>query len=255
MQTKFFQRLLLFLFCVSLPCLMGASRTTPTEGLSISSMVKLSVRAFTGEIVEMEFVFREDLPPQFTTDITVKVEEMIKGTPNAEGNRVKFTIPGGEGIHPTTGEALICVATGAPQFEIGEKVLIFLVEHTRLIESRRLRQLSPPPYEGVMTAWWGNRKIVDEKVSVPYTFKKRLFNNGQWGERTQVRDIRLPINLARQIAKATLQDTEAVSAIEEQIRTFAKNAPVVPGEKPIPGQMLLDRVQTAITPIFIVPLK
>ncbi len=250
MKAKLFQRLVLLLFCVSLPCLMGAYRITPTEGLSISSMVKLSNLVFTGEVVEMEFVFREDLPPQFTTDITVEVEAMIKGTPNAGENRVKFMIRGGEGVHPTTGESLICIATGAPQFEIGEKVLIFLLRHTRLIEHRRLRQLSPPPYEGLAPVWWGNRKIVDEKVSVPYTFQKRLFENGQWRDKTQMRDIHLPIDLARQIAQAALQNAEAVSTVEEQIRTFAKNAPVVPGEKPMPGQVLLDSVEAAITPIL-----
>lgn len=65
-----------------------------------------------------------------------------------------------------------------------------------------------------------------------------------------MRDIRLPVDLAPQIAQAALQNAEAVSAVEEQIRTFAKNAPVVPDEKPIPGQLLLDSVEAAITPIL-----
>ena len=251
MQTKLFQRLPLLLFCVSLPCLIGATSVPPKEGLSISSMVKLSDLVFTGEVTAMEFVFREDLPPQFTTDVTVEVEEMIKGTPNAGKNRVKFMIRGGEGVHPTTGEALICIATGAPQFEIGEKVLIFLLRHARLIEHRRLRQLSPPPYEGMAPVWWGNRKIVDEKVSVPYTFKKRLLDDArQWREKTQLRDIRLPIDLAQQIAKAALKDAEAVSAIEARIKTFAKETPMVPGEKPIPEQAFLDSIKAEIKPIL-----
>ena len=250
MQPKLFQRLITLLFCIFLPCLMGATSVPPKEGLSISSMVDMSVRVFTGEVVEMEFVFREDLPPQYTTDITVEVEEMIKGKPNAGENRVKFTIPGGEGINPNTGEARICISTGTPQFEIGERVLIFLVKNARLIEGRRLRGLSPPPYEGVVVAWWGKREIADEKVSVPYTFKKRLFDNGQWREMPWMRDIRLPIDLAQQMAKAALKNAEAVSAIEERMRTFAKNAPVVPGERPVPGQALLDGVEAEIKPIL-----
>lgn len=241
MQTRLFQWLVLLLFCVSLPC--WAYRVLPKEGLSISSMVDMSVLAFTGEVVGMEFVFREDLPPQFTTDITVEVEEMIKGKPNAGENRVKVMIPGGEGVHPKTGEALICVVPEAPQFEIGEKVFIFLRRHKRL---NRL----PVPYGGLITGGWGKRGIVDEKVSVPYTFPKRLFDNGQWRDRTRVRDIRLPIDLAKQMAQAALREAEAVSAIEEQIRAFAKDAPWVPGEKPTPGQALLDGVEAEIRPIL-----
>ncbi len=241
MQTKLFQRLVLLLFCVSLPC--WAYPTLPTEGLSISSMIDMSVLAFTGAVVEMEFVFRENLPPQFTTDITIEIEAMIKGTPNAGENRVKFMIPGGEGVYPTTGESLICVVPDAPKFGIGDKVFIFLRKHKRLA---RL----PVPHGGLITGWWGKREIVDEKVSVPYTFQKRLFENGQWRDKTQMRDIHLPIDLARQIAQAALQNAEAVSTVEEQIRTFAKNAPVVPGENPMPGQVLLDSVEAAITPIL-----
>ena len=128
---------------------MGSYRAAPKEGLGISSMVKHSDRVFIGEVIEMEYVFREDLPPQDTTDITIKVEKMIKGEPNAGEDRVKFMIGGGEGIHPITGEKRICLVVGAPEFEIGEWVLIFLKKNKRLIEHRHIRQLPPPPYEGV----------------------------------------------------------------------------------------------------------
>ena len=250
MQTKLFQRLSLLLFFVSLPCLMGSYRAAPKEGLGISSMVKHSDRVFIGEVVEMEYVFREDLPPQDTTDITIKVEKMIKGEPNAGEDRVKFMIGGGEGIHPITGEKRICLVVGAPEFEIGEWVLIFLKKNKRLIEHRHIRQLPPPPYEGVGVAGWGNRKILYEKVSIPYTFKERLFDNGQWRERPRIREILLPIDLAQQIAKAALKDAEAVSAIEEQLRTFAKEAPMMPGEKPIPDQAFLHSIEAEIKPIL-----
>ena len=99
---------------------MGSYPAAPKEGLGISSMVKHSDRVFIGEVVEMEYVFREDLPLQDMTDITIKVEKMIKGEPNAGEDRVKFMISGGEGIHPITGEKRICLVVGAPEFEIGE---------------------------------------------------------------------------------------------------------------------------------------
>ena len=96
----------------------------------------------------------------------------------------------------------------------------------------------------------GNRKILYEKVSIPYTFKERLFDNGQWRERPRIREILLPIDLAQQIAKAALKDAEAVSAIEEQLRTFAKETPMMPGEKPIPDEALLHSIEAEIKPIL-----
>lgn len=160
--------------------------TYPTllkEGLSISAMIEMSVLAFTGEVVEMEFVFRENLPLQFTTAITVEVEEMIKGTPNAGENRVKFMIRGGEGVHPTIGESLICIAIGAPQFEIGKKVLIFLLRHTRLIEHRRLRQLSPPPMRDWHRCGGETEKYWMRRYLCPIRSRKDYLRRGSGGMR------------------------------------------------------------------------
>ena len=199
----------------------------------------------------MDFVFREDLPPQYTTDIIVAIDVMIKGTPNAGENHVKFMIPGGEGVNPTTGEAAIAWSSGAPEFEIGERVFMFLKKHKRLIEQRRLRKLSPPPYEGIMTAWWGSIKIRHEEVAMPYTFKKILFDNGQQRERSQIREVHLPINLARQIAQAAAKDATAVSTIDEKIRAFVKKSPIVPGQRLMPDQAFLDRIEANLKPILI----
>ena len=70
-----------------------------------------------------------------------------------------------------------------PEFEIGEKVFMFLKKRIRF------------PYEDMATVWWGNRKILDEKVSVPYTFKKMVFDDyeGRLTERVAIsRSISLP---------------------------------------------------------------
>jgi len=129
MKVKFSWKLAILLFFVSLPYLAEATTVLPLPGgSSISNMVKHSHLVFTGEVIDLEFVFRVDIPPQFTTDVTVKVEEMIKGEPNAGENLVKFMIPRGEGVHPETGELLGGETVGTPEFKKGEKVLMFLAK-------------------------------------------------------------------------------------------------------------------------------
>lgn len=219
MKRKLFWKLAPLFFCVSLPYLMGAQRVFPPEGLSISSMVNRSLLVFIGEVVDMEFAFRENLPGQFTTDITVKVEEMIKGEPNAGENLVKFMIPGGEGINPKTGKLGRGMVVGVPEFKKGEKIFIFLRRHKYLADII--------PYGGLILGTWGKREMTDGLVSMPYTV-----NDPDTQEGRSVREILLPLDLTVQLARATLKDAKTVAQMDERIRAFAERAPLIPHTMP-----------------------
>ena len=54
----------------------------------------------TCEVTSMVAVFR----PGITTDVTIDIEDVIKGTPNAGADTVRFTQIGGDGVDPATGE-------------------------------------------------------------------------------------------------------------------------------------------------------
>ncbi len=109
---------------------------------------------------------------------------------------------------------------------------------------------SNPP-RGLTVAWWSKREIVGGvSVSVPYTFKKRELQNGVWKEVDTARSTLLPVDLAVKIARAALRDADGVLAIEERIRTFAQQAPIISGEKPHLDQELLDSVEAEIDKIL-----
>ena len=243
MKMKLFRRLVLIIFLVSLPYFTEAYLITPRDGFRISNMVEMSSLVFTGEVVDLEFVFRKNIPPEFTTDITVKVEEMIKGDPNAGENLVKFMIQGGEGIHPETGEHLRCEAEHVPKFKIGEKVLLFLTK------SRPERRI---PHGGfiLLLEFLGKREIKDAGVSIPYKLRmKRMSKEGKMIEMPILRPIDLPENLVVQIAKASLKDVKATEVLEERIKAFISQVPL--GQTLKPDKAFLDSLSAEVQKIVI----
>ena len=205
MKSKRFVRLASFvsltvvLSVLCLPSVYGFSIAPYEKGFSIANVVDDSDLVVFGRVVKKEFVYREMLGT--TTDITIDVREMIKGTPNAGEDRVKFMIEGGEGVDPRTGERFATFVTGTPEFELRELVLLFLVKSGRS-ESRI-------PHGGyrVFYGTYGKRPVKGGSVSLSYT----LDNNDVTG-------IDLPIGLAIQIAKAAAKDYEAASRLENDIR-------------------------------------
>jgi hypothetical protein len=219
MQMKLFRKLVLFLF-LSLPHFAGALLIMPPEGFRISDMVERASLVFIGEVAELEFVFRENIPPQYTTDVTVKVEEMIKGKPNAGENLVKFMIPGGEGINPKTGKSMRCEAEHVPEFRKGERVLLFLKK------SRPERKL---PYEGfiLLLKFFGKREVINGEISIPYQLKvHQMSKEGKMMEIPVLRPTELPEDVVLQMTKASLKDSVATEALENRIKVFISQIPL-----------------------------
>jgi hypothetical protein len=55
----------------------------------------------------------------WSTEVTIEIDELIKGKPNAGKNQVIFTVAGGMNLR----------IAGLPEFEIGEEVVIFLKDN------------------------------------------------------------------------------------------------------------------------------
>lgn len=184
-----------------LPRVYGLSMPPYEKGYSIANVVKDSDLIVYGRVVKKEFVFREDLRPQFTTDITIDVRQMIKGTPNAGDDRVRFMIEGGTGTNPNTGKTLTKKITGTPGFELNETVLLFLLKS----EQTELRI----PYGGyyVFNGTYGKSLMKNGKVSLLYTL-----------DNDDVKVIDLPIGLVIKIAKAAVKNYDAASRLENDIR-------------------------------------
>ena len=102
------------------------------KGYSITNFVEDCDLVVDGMVIEKRSVFRQ--PNGCTTDITIEVRDVIKGTPNAGDDRVKFMIAGGEC------DGILSIVEDTAEFEVGEWVLLFLKKiHTTC---------------AVYTAWW-----------------------------------------------------------------------------------------------------
>lgn len=254
MKVKLSWKLATLLFFVFLPYLAEATSVIlPPEGFTITNIVKRCYLVFTGEVIDLEFVFRDNVPPQSTTDVTIKVEEMIKGEPNAGEKLVKFMIPRGDAVNPETGERVIGETVGTPEFKKGEKVLLFL---------EKIR--TPLPYGGLFLFYLsiGKRVIKDGEVYIPYTVKRMVeIEVGKMEEMDDVMFIQLPIDLVVQIAKAYLKETKekdaredvgkdvlATELLEERIKEFIKQTPR--GQMPKPDKEFIDSLRAEVRKIL-----
>lgn len=217
------RRLMLLIYLTVLPCLSEASYMSGfPPGFNIRNMVKHTDLIVHGKVVDTEFVFREHITSKYTTDITIAVDSVVKGTPNINKNTVKFMIEGGSGIHPRTGADLTVEAGHSPDFEIGETVLLFLRK------SKRVEMNIPHDGYYVFYGRLGKRKVERNKVSIPYTFKRYIIDEYD-GELTgkyidTKKYIKLPVDLVIDIGKASLESYDSVVPLEDKIREVISNS-------------------------------
>ena len=162
-------------------------------GFSIAQVVDVSDLVLLGQVIEVRWT------GNFTTDITVKVDELIKGTPNAGANRVKFTIRGGVGTSSITGKKSILRVSGTPEFARGEEVLFFFI-------NRQPRSESPHKLR-LFYVYYGKRVVKDGQVVIYYTL-----------DSGKDKAIKMPVDLAIQLSRAAHKDKDATSRLEEHIR-------------------------------------
>jgi hypothetical protein len=139
----------------------------------------------------MNFVFRDEVNPDYTTDVTIEVRDIIKGKPNVQDRLIRFMILGGTGIHPRTGEDLTCDVSVSPKFKINEKVLLFLKKNPRL------------PYSGIHDGLY--------PIGGAY---------GKMGVINNHRIVELPLELVVKLARASIIDPGALKALELRYQTL-----------------------------------
>lgn len=213
--------LILALLVLFSPCSSYALMTEYKPGYQIATLVKDSDLVVVGRVINTQFVFRDNFAPQFTTDITLEVESLIKGAANAGEGTVKFMIKGGHGVNPNTGRELIVGAEHSPTFKSNERVLVFL----KISNRAELNY----PYGGyyVYRGRIGKRLVRDDKIAMPYTFTTNLFNprTGTTEAIKVKKFIDLPIELAVELGKASDKDFEAILPLEEEIKTVVSTTP------------------------------
>ena len=174
--------------------------------LSLLKMVDHGHIVFIGTVVHKEYVTRPVI--HITTDITMRVDTFIKGKPNLGDNHVKFMIQGGRFYSTRTGGLLTKVVSTLPEFEIGEQALLFLA----LPEERDNNAYAHYTYGGlhVMYSMLGKVPIVEDNVFFLYLR----------AEDSPI-PVKMPLDLAVNMAKASLKDKDATVLLEDEIKALA----------------------------------
>ena len=194
---------------LSVLCLSNVFATTLgpyPPGFNISNVTETNELIFVGTVTHTQFVYRADAHPTLTTDITVAVEDMIKGAPNNGENSVKFMARGGTGFHPPTGKVRRCIVIGAPKFKVGDRALFFLNKITRANTNI--------PYGGylVFRYAYGKRDIKDDHVTLLYTL-----------DDDSRKTVKMPVDLAALIGKAVTKDKDATLLLESDIKSAIRS--------------------------------
>lgn len=173
-----------------------------------------------GTVSSMDYVVRRGVMPDgggaFTTDITLQVDEVLKGKPNAGKDKVKFMIMGGEGIDPRTGEKLTLLVTHVPEFAVDEKVVVFLKQGDPDDPGSFARNYPHGRYK-LVAGEYGKRPIKNGKIGMLY---------GNVDNPTKL--VEMPVTLAVKLGKAANKDKEAAILLENVIKraAFAETANV-----------------------------
>ena len=169
------------------------------KDFDIANVVESSKLVVVGRVTATDFVYRDGIGA--TTDITVVVDDMIKGDPNDGENHVKFMIRGGAGVNPATGGQVRSRVSDTPKFSVNDKVMVML--------SKNQNPALTLPHNNyfMFQGRYGKRLIEDNKVKLRYTLdgERKMFN--------------LPIDLVKQIGKSANQDKAATVPIENSLKT------------------------------------
>ena len=183
-------------------------------GYALSKSVEGSDLIVRGTVTGLDGVWRElKYAANCTTDVTIMVEDLIKGTPNEDKNKIKFMVEGGTCIDPQ-GEWTRLTVSSVPEFKIGERVLIFLAECTG-------RYCADFPYNKLVL-WrgiYGKTTITEttENISWLYLVSET--------DASAVKHISLPLDLTINMCKAAVKDMDAVVIFEKNIKDEIRDNP------------------------------
>ena len=184
------------------------------DALTLSKSVEKSHLVVIGEVVFLNSVRRTNVLPEgkgaITTDVTVKIDELIKGKANLGTKHVRFAILGGTEFSEVHDAMVTLSVSAVPTFEVGEKMMLFLVDNS---DSDYYANW---PYNGLHTyiGELGKHLIENDKVKFAYPQDNEVR-----------RVIKFPIDLASTLAIALVKDRDSALVLEAEIKNLVRNFP------------------------------
>ena len=174
------------------------------KSFALSSFAETCEIIVVGRVVQKDYVERVLDPAdgqQTTTDITVAVTEVVKGTPNAGKKKVKFMYLGGVYTDPIEDVEIQVIHTDQPEFSVGEEVLLFLNKRTT-----ERYALWPHGRFTVHRRDFGKKLIVNNEIMTVYAMEDDC-----------LKPVVLPLALALKLLKAADKDKEKIELLEQDI--------------------------------------
>lgn len=198
------------------------------EGFAMSKMVERCDIVVRGRVTDLEGVWRENIDYNVTTDVTITVDEIIKGSVNAGADTVKFMIQGGTATNPNTGEEQVLWVSSVPTYELNERILLFL------FDGEVDRYYDNYPY-GKMYPYrerYGSSKIVNDEVTMAYLLSPT--------DDMSIKLVKFPTDLAVDLCKTTIIDKSVAVRMESDIKAEMRRQD---GKLIILPSSLIDRLK------------
>lgn len=204
--------ILLIVGCVTLPVFADmAPRGDPANYTLLKCVEKSDVVAI-GTVAMMTGVYRQNMPPHgrplVTTDILFSIETLIKGETNFGENHIKMMILGGSAYVPGKDAVRFHSVVPQPKFKVGEKVLLFIDNKN----NHKWYRNYPHNRYRLHRFDYGKRLVEDDKVIMRYP----------------VNSIKMPLDLAKNLAKAFMEDKDGAKRLEQDIKTAALTSKTLP---------------------------
>ncbi len=187
---------------------IGVSRDN-LDRYSLLKMVEKCELVVTGRVQSMVFVHRTNVTPAGggipTTDVTIAVDDVIRGTPNAGEDLVTFMIEGGKGVNPETGEVQHLRVTHQGNFKVGEDVLLFLGKAEGDAYHANFAHDGLHLYFGD----YGKSPIKDDMVGLVYE-----------GAGQRLKLTKVPVDLAVTLGQAAVLDKDRAVLVENVIKAL-----------------------------------
>ena len=181
------------------------------ERYALLKMIEYSDLVVKGTVSSIDYAVRQGVMPDgggaFTTDITLDVDDVVKGTPNAGEDTVKFMILGGEGLDPQSGKPLRLIVSDQPKFAVDEEVVVFLKKGDRNDDASFAKNFPYGRYR-LVAGTYGKRAIENDKINMRY---------GDVNNPTK--PVEMPVELAFKLGKAFQKDKAAAILLENVIKT------------------------------------
>ena len=181
-----------------------------------------------GRVVLLTGQYRGNILPNgggaICTDVLVRVTTMIKGEPNSGSKHIKFIVQGGTAYIPSEDEVSSLWVSTQAEFTVGEQVLVLLTNNP----AHDYYANYPYGRHRLIYTKYGKRLIEDDMVTFLYQ------------KNNDVKPMKLPLEMATNLAKAYVKDKDAAILLENDIKTEAET-----GTSNVLSTTLATRIKTS----------